>query len=171
MIQKLTCDPHWVKIFLFKNLYYQTKLGLIVLRGGPLGVGTCVLSRVWLLVTFLCPLNFPSKNSGVSCHFLLQDIFPTKGSNPSPALQVDSFPLSHLGSPWTSKIMYNRIEVKVRLLTESHIKTSIVMDCFLKPVIPWPAVRTDTKIQDPSLVLTEIHRFIFMCGYCSHLTC
>ena len=29
----------------------------------------------------LCPKDFPSKNTGVGCHFLLR-IFPTQGSNP-----------------------------------------------------------------------------------------
>ena len=29
----------------------------------------------------LCPLNFPGKNTGVGCHFLLQGIFLTQGSN------------------------------------------------------------------------------------------
>ena len=29
----------------------------------------------------LCPWDHPSKNTGVSCHFLLQRIFPTQGSN------------------------------------------------------------------------------------------
>ena len=29
----------------------------------------------------LCPWDFPGKNTGVGCHFLLQGIFPTKGSN------------------------------------------------------------------------------------------
>ena len=29
----------------------------------------------------LCPLNFPGKNTGVGCHFLLQGIFLTHGSN------------------------------------------------------------------------------------------
>ena len=29
----------------------------------------------------LCPWDFPGKNSGVGCHFLLQEIFPTQGSN------------------------------------------------------------------------------------------
>ena len=26
-------------------------------------------------------MNFPGKNTGVGCHFLLQGIFPTQGSN------------------------------------------------------------------------------------------
>ena len=29
-----------------------------------------------------CPWDFPGKNAGVGCHFLLQGIFPTQGSNP-----------------------------------------------------------------------------------------
>ena len=30
-----------------------------------------------------CPWNSPGKNTGVSCHFLLQGIFPTQGLNQS----------------------------------------------------------------------------------------
>ena len=30
----------------------------------------------------LCPWDFPDKNTGEGCHFLLQGIFPTQGSNP-----------------------------------------------------------------------------------------
>ena len=30
----------------------------------------------------LCPWDFPGNNTGVGCHFLLQGIFPTQGSNP-----------------------------------------------------------------------------------------
>ena len=28
------------------------------------------------------PMDFPGKNTGVGCHFLLQEIFPTQGLNP-----------------------------------------------------------------------------------------
>ena len=42
----------------------------------------------------------PGKNTGVGCHFLFQGIFPTQGSNPHLLhWQVDSLPLSQLGSP------------------------------------------------------------------------
>ena len=34
------------------------------------------------LLGLLCPWDSPGKNTGVSCHFLLQGIFPTQGSNP-----------------------------------------------------------------------------------------
>ena len=54
---------------------------------------TCMLnrfSRVRLFVTPwaivhqapLCPWDSPGKNTGVGCHFLLQEIFPTQGLNP-----------------------------------------------------------------------------------------
>ena len=40
--------------------------------------------------------DFPSKNTGVDCHVLLQGIFPNQGSNPHLLhWQVDSLPLSH----------------------------------------------------------------------------
>ena len=48
----------------------------------------------------LCPWDYPYKNTGVSCHFLLQETFLTQGWNLHLLhLQVDSLPLSHLGSP------------------------------------------------------------------------
>ena len=33
-------------------------------------------------VRLLSPWNFPGKNTGAGCHFLLQGIIPTQGSNP-----------------------------------------------------------------------------------------
>ena len=44
----------------------------------------------------LCLWNFPSKNTGVGCHFLLQRIHPTQGSNRHFLhCQADSSPLRH----------------------------------------------------------------------------
>ena len=50
-----------------------------------------------------CSWDFPGKNTGVGCHFLLQEIFSTRGSD-SHLLhllhwEMDSLPLSYLGSP------------------------------------------------------------------------
>ena len=70
----------------------------------------CLLSCVWLFMTpwteacqASLPWNFPGKNTGVSCHLLLQGIFPTQGSNPRLLCllhwQADSLPLRHPGSP------------------------------------------------------------------------
>ena len=52
----------------------------------------------------LCPWDFPGKNTGVGCHFLLQGIFPTQGSSLL-HWRVDSLLLSHLGSPTCIRIM------------------------------------------------------------------
>ena len=50
--------------------------------------------------TFLCPWDFPGKNIGVGCHFLLQEIFPTQGLNPGlPCCMQMLYHLSHQGSP------------------------------------------------------------------------
>ena len=46
------------------------------------------------------PWHFPGKNAGVGCHFLLQGITLTQGSNPRLLCYQAAFlPLSHLGSP------------------------------------------------------------------------
>ena len=57
----------------------------------------------------LHPWDFPGKNTGVGCHFLLQGIFPTQGSNPHLLhWQVDFLPLNHLGSPNLAEIKSDR---------------------------------------------------------------
>ena len=49
---------------------------------------------------FLRPWDFPDKNTGVGCHFLLQEIFPTKGLKPGlPHCRQTLYHLSHQGSP------------------------------------------------------------------------
>ena len=48
----------------------------------------------------LHPWNFPGKNTEVSCHFLLQGIFPTQGSNLGlPHYRQMHYHLSHQRSP------------------------------------------------------------------------
>ena len=69
----------------------------------------CVLSCIWLLATPWTvarqappPMEFSRQNTGADCHFLLQEIFPTQGSNPRVLhllhWQVGSLPLHYLGS-------------------------------------------------------------------------
>ena len=54
-----------------------------------------------------CPWLFPGKNTGVGCHFLLQGIFLTQGSNLCFLYwQVNSLPLSHQGSPMVTIDLY-----------------------------------------------------------------
>ena len=47
----------------------------------------------------LCPWDFPGKNTRVGCHFLLQGISPTQGSDLHLLhWQANSLPLHHWGS-------------------------------------------------------------------------
>ena len=54
----------------------------------------------WWPARLLCPWNSPGKDTGVHCHFLLQGIFLTQGSNLDllHCRQILSY-LSHQGSP------------------------------------------------------------------------
>ena len=48
--------------------------------------------------------DFPGKNTGVDCHFLLQEIFLTHGLNPGlPHCRQMLYCLSHQGSPINRK--------------------------------------------------------------------
>ena len=48
----------------------------------------------------LCPWDFPGKHTGVGCHFLLQRIFLTQGSNPGfPHCRQMLYRLSHREAP------------------------------------------------------------------------
>ena len=58
-------------------------------------------------IRLLCPCDFPVKKTGVGCHYLLQGIFPSQGSNlcllHGP---TDSSSLSRLGSPSFSILLH-----------------------------------------------------------------
>ena len=84
-------------------------MSILIEQGYVLRVYTCLLiysvvsDSLWphgLEPTrFLCPWDLREKNTGVDCHFFLQGIFPTQGSNSHLLLwQADSLLPSHLGS-------------------------------------------------------------------------
>ena len=67
------------------------------------------MSILWLRglqpTRLLCPWDFPGKNAGVGCLFLLQGLFLTQGSNPCLLhWQAGSLPLSHQGSPVVKRV-------------------------------------------------------------------
>ena len=90
----------------------------------------CVLSCSVIPVLFdpidyttrlLCPWHVPGKNTGVGCHFLLQGIFLTQGSNPGLLhWQADSLPLSHLQSPSHSCFLVIKSLSQVSLIQLDH---------------------------------------------------
>ena len=72
----------------------------------------------WGVPRLLSPWDFPGKSTGVGCHFLLQEIFPTQGLNPSlPHCRQTLYHLSYQGSQqcrrcwfnsWVGKILWRR---------------------------------------------------------------
>ena len=65
-----------------------------------------LLQPICSLSGSFCPWDFSGKNTGVGCHFLLQGIFLTQGSNLCLLhWQEDSLPLSLLGSPLNDLLM------------------------------------------------------------------
>ena len=78
----------------------------------------------------LCPQDIPGKNTGVGCHFLLQGIFPTQGSNPCLLSllhwQADALLLSHL-----------EVYVKARY---GPNKCPLITDC-----LPWQNAISERK--------------------------
>ena len=81
-----------------------------------------MLSHVWLSVVRQAPLSMdsPGKNTGVVCHFLLQGIFPTQGSDLHLLhWQAESLPLRLLWSP--QKALYWVIFV-ISLLPQKTLK-------------------------------------------------
>ena len=59
----------------------------------------------------LCPWGFPGKNTGVGCHFLLQGIFLTQGSNLGlPHCRQILYCLSHQGNPIGKPTDYFRLK-------------------------------------------------------------
>ena len=57
-------------------------------------------------IRLLCPWDFPGKNTGMGCHFLLQGIFPTQGLNLHLFhWQVDSFYLPFSSIQFSRSVM------------------------------------------------------------------
>ena len=68
----------------------ETMTAGMALTNPVISVTVCSVTQSWLTLCdpcglcparLLCPWDFPGHNTGVGCHFLLQGIFPTKGSN------------------------------------------------------------------------------------------
>ena len=75
--------------------------------------GSIVFDSLWPQrlqpTTLLFPWDFPGKNTGVGCHFLLQGILLTQGSSLCLLCllywHTDSLPLNHQGNPYSSLVL------------------------------------------------------------------
>ena len=83
--------------------------------GGLVSKSFPTLATPWTIAR-QAPLlwDFP----GVHCHFLLQGIFPTQGSNPSLALQADSLPTELKGKdhgPYFKKKILRKKNIQIQI--------------------------------------------------------
>ena len=58
-------------------------LQLVLVKGLCLVIQSCptLCDSMDCIARLLCPWDFAGNNTGVGCNFLLQEIFPTQGSN------------------------------------------------------------------------------------------
>ena len=81
--------------------WYLANLYSLKVKVAELYLTLCHTMDWMKAVRLLCPWNFPGKNTGVSCHFLLQGIFLTKDLNLCLfcllCWQAGSLPVNHLG--------------------------------------------------------------------------
>ena len=123
----------------------------------------------------LCPWDFPGKNTGVGCHFLLQGIFPTQGSNPGlPHCRQTLYCLSHQGSPHQGRgdQEITKISVQFSSVVQSCLTLCDPMDCsppgsfvhgiFQERILEWVAIsfsRVSSQPRDRTQVSHTAGRF------------
>ena len=97
----------WVYIPSNQELNKKYKGFLLYIHAASFGLQVCsVMSdSLWPCglgsARFLCPWDFPGKNTGTHCHLLLQQIFLIQGSNPSLLYcRQILYHLSYQGSPF-----------------------------------------------------------------------
>ena len=66
---------------------------------------------------FLCPWDFPDKNTVMSYHSLLQGLSPTQGLNPGlSTLQIDSLLTEPPGKPVA---LYTSVQINCSVMSDS----------------------------------------------------
>ena len=100
-----------------------------------------------IAIRLRCPWDFPGKNTGVGCHFLLQGIFPTQVSNPGllhcrPMLHR----LRHQGRPYLSMpLNENNIGFTKRRVILEHFYICCRFSIFLRTKPFYPPVISQIK--------------------------
>ena len=104
----------------------------------------CLVTKQHLTLWLLCPWDFPGKNAGVGCHFLLQGICPTQESNPHlsclPYWQADSPPLQHLGGHQDDTVQFSAVAQACPTLCDPMNCSSSVHGIFQARILGWVAI-------------------------------
>ena len=87
------------------------------------------------------PWDFPGKNTGVVCHFLLQGIFPIQGSNPGllHCRQI-LYHLSHQGSPYICTSEVAQLCLTLCNPMDCSLPRSSIHGIFQARVLEWAAI-------------------------------
>ena len=118
----------YILIYIYKHTYIYLHNNINVMTIYVLKWCSSVMSdSLWphgLQPTrLLHPWNFPGKSIRVGCHFLLQGIFLTQGSNPGlPRCRQTLYHLSHQGSPYMSAVQFSSV-------TQSYLTLRNPMNC------------------------------------------
>ena len=120
-----------------------------------------------------CPWNFSGKNTGVSCHFLLQRIFLTQGLNPRLLCllywQADSLPLTPPGKPhpliWSYVCLY--IYICMYIYAHTYIyyidMYTILYIAFIFCLLIWWIILIKSQISIFILAISNIgHNVLFL---------
>ena len=125
----------------------------------------------------LCPCHFPSKNTGVGCHSLLQGIFLTQGSNPHLLCllhcQTGSLPAESLGRQLENKQQKknNKKKTTENLLAAEHSSRYILSQPSEAGTVPlsgklrldgfadWPVLCSWTPCSAPLVLWLLVQHF------------
>ena len=120
----------------------------------------------------LCPWNFPSRNTGVECHFILQGIFLTQGLKPYlfhlHHWQVDSLLLVWSGEPnscstWTQLLcgMWDLPEPGIKPVSPALVSGFLTTEPPEKPQIPCLIIQISMLYIDLVLMIAFFFRLVF----------
>ena len=91
-------------------------------------------------------MEFSSQESGVGCHFLLQGIFSTQGSNPGLLYcRLILYSLNHQGSPISMVISYSLVKFYGRDLDIIRQKLILNWVYFVKVTKNWRSMKVKVK--------------------------
>ena len=114
----------------------------------------------------LCPWNIPGEHTGMDCHFLLQGIFLSKGSNSGfPRCRQTLYRLSHQVSPQKTLccavLSYSVMSDSVTPWTAVH-QAPLSMGIFQARILEWVAMsspRGSPQLRDRTQVFHIAGRF------------
>ena len=140
---------------MFFNLLLASRSGLLLLLFSRSIVSkSCDPHGLWP-ISLLCPWDFPGKDTGVGCHFLLQGIFPTPGIEPlSPALADTYFTTEppRKAHPGLNRICRTQPYLgssHLRALSQSLTPGQAIPHCPQSPLCPEPLNATSSSPHPP----------------------